>query len=145
MIPVKEALEQILTKIPSLGKERVGLLQSLGRVLGEDITAHRNIPPWDNSAMDGYALRWQDIQGASPDKPSVLQVVADLPAGRAYKGVVGSGEAIRIMTGAPLPQGTDVVVPVEDTEKHGEKVKILSNPGMGMNIRRAGEIGRAHV
>lgn len=139
MITPEEALIHILDQIPQLGKERVSILQAQGRVLAEDVFAHRHIPPLDNSAMDGYALRWQDIHSASPEQPVFLKVVADLPAGRIFKGFLGSGEALRIMTGAPLPPSADTVVPVENTEKTGGQVKILASPTKGSNIRFAGE------
>lgn len=139
MISVEEALTHILDQTPLLGKERLGLLQAQGRVLAEDIFATRNIPPWDNSAMDGYALRWQDIQGASRHQPVYVRVIADLPAGRIHKGHIDKGEAIRIMTGAAIPSGADTVIPVEDTEALGEKAKIMAAPEKGSNIRRAGE------
>ena len=139
MIQLEEAILRILEQIPRLGLERVNLLQAQGRVLGEDVVAPRNLPPWDNSAMDGYALRWKDVQKTSAEKPVRLKVLADLAAGRIYKGRVGKGEAIRIMTGAPLPRGVDTVIQVEDTEKAGNAVKIFASPGKGKNIRRAGE------
>ncbi|MGB9701010.1 MAG: gephyrin-like molybdotransferase Glp [Thermodesulfobacteriota bacterium] len=139
MIDVNSALKQILAQIPILGKERISILSALGRVLAEDITAPRQIPPWNNSAMDGYAVKWSDIKGASPDKPVTLKVIADLPAGQIFKGLVGQKEAVRIMTGAPIPEGTDTVVPVEDTEKAGEEVKIFKETALGKNIRLAGE------
>jgi molybdopterin molybdotransferase len=139
MIPVHEAIQRIIEQIPKLGKERVGILQAQGRVLGEDIFSSRNIPPWDNSAMDGYALRYPDIQKVSADNPVFLKVLSDLPAGRVFEGVVGPGQAVRIMTGAPLPEGTDTVVPVEETAKMEGRVKILSSLPLGSNIRRAGE------
>jgi molybdopterin molybdotransferase len=139
MISVAEAIHRILEQIPRLGKERLHILQSLGRIMGEDIFAPRNIPPWDNSAMDGYAVRWQDIHEASPQKWVELKVLADLPAGRVFRGEVGPGEAIRIMTGAPLPRGADTVVQVEDTEKSGDAVRILACPEKGKNIRLTGE------
>jgi len=82
MISVKEAIQRILDQIPRLGKERVGILQAQGRVLAEDIFSPRNIPPWDNSAMDGYALRYQDIQKVSALNPGSLKVLGDLPAGK---------------------------------------------------------------
>ena len=143
MIPVEEALNQILEKIPRLGCERLPILQARGRVLAEDIHCPRNIPPWDNSAMDGYAVRWEDIHGAAREKPAVLRVLGDLPAGRVFQGRGASGEAVRIMTGAPLPEGFDTVVQVEDTEKDGDRVKILDPPGKGRNIRFSGEDVRA--
>jgi molybdopterin molybdotransferase len=139
MISVEEAIHRILEQIPRLGKERLPILQCLGRIMGEDIFAPRNIPPWDNSAMDGYAARWQDIHEASPHKGIKLKVLADLPAGRIFEGEIGPGEAIRIMTGAPLPRGADTVIQVEDTEKSGDAVRILSCPEKGKNIRLAGE------
>jgi molybdopterin molybdotransferase len=143
MISVKEALHRILEQIPRLGRERVPLLQAQGRVLAEDIFSPRNIPPWDNSAMDGYALRQADIAPASRVTPVLLRVLADLPAGRVFQGRVGDGEAVRIMTGAPLPAGADTVVPVEDTAPADENVKILAALPAGSNIRRAGEDVRA--
>jgi molybdopterin molybdotransferase len=139
MIQLEEAIPRILKQIPILGIERLNLLQAQGRVLGEDIIAPRHIPPWDNSAMDGYAVRWADIQKASAINPALLKVLADLPAGRVYKGRVGSGEAVRIMTGAPLPRGADTVVQVEDTEPSTAGVMIFAAPRKGKNIRRAGE------
>jgi len=107
--------------------------------LAEDIMAPRNIPPWDNAAMDGYAVRWKDIQAASLLRPVKLKVLADLPAGLVFKGRVGPGEALRIMTGAPLPRGADTVVQVEDTEKLNKGVKIFRRAPKGQNIRRSGE------
>ncbi len=80
MIEVSTALKQILEQIPVLGKERINILSALGRVLAEDIVAPRNIPPWPNSAMDGYAVKAADIKGASPNRPITLKVIADLPA-----------------------------------------------------------------
>jgi molybdopterin molybdotransferase len=139
MISVEEALQEILKKIPLLGMERLSISLARGRVLGEDVLAPRNIPPWDNSAMDGYALRWEEIQRASEKNPVSLRVAADLPAGRVFRGQLKAGEAIRIMTGAPIPPNLDTVVQSEDTEKVGDHVKILACPEKGKNIRRAGE------
>jgi len=139
MILVEEALQHILGKIPRLGTERLGILQARGRVLAEEIFAPRNIPPWDNSAMDGYSVRWEDVQTATKERPAILKVLGDLPAGRIFRGRGGPREAVRIMTGAPLPEGFDTVVQVEDTEKDGDRVKIFSFPGKGKNIRLAGE------
>ncbi len=139
MIPIQEASRRILEQISRLGKERLNILAAAGRVLAEEIVSPRNIPPWDNSAMDGYAVRWKDIQKASPRNPVLLKVVADLPAGKVFKGRLSAGEAVRIMTGAPLPRGADTVVQSEETEKSGGKVKILGAPSRGKNIRLAGE------
>ncbi len=139
MVLIEQALNRILENIPRLGKERLAILQARDRVLAEDIFAPRNIPPWDNSAMDGYAVRFADVQDASRENPSVLQVIGDLPAGRVFEGRGGPGEALRIMTGAPLPAGFDTVVQVEDTESEENRVKIFASPEKGRNIRRAGE------
>jgi len=139
MIPVEEALQIILKSIQILGLEKVDILSSLGRVLGEDIHAPYHIPPWDNSAMDGYAVIHQDIEDASSKNPSFLKVVADLPAGYTYQKKLERGEAIRIMTGAPIPKGSDTVVMVEDTQREGNQVKIFKSIPCGENIRKAGE------
>ena len=139
MISVEGALSLILSQIREMGSERVDITSSLGRVIAEDIYARRNNPPWDNSAMDGYAVMNEDIMSANRENPAILKVIEDLPAGYTAKNAVNKGEAIRIMTGAPIPMGADTVVMVEDTEKDGENVKILSGASLGENIRRAGE------
>ena len=139
MIRVEEALNQILSAIPHLDLEKAGILNALGRVLGEDIYAPRNLPPADNSAMDGYALRAADTAGATPDKPAVLEVIEDIPAGVLPEKTIGPGQASRIMTGAPVPQGADSIARMEDTEKDGKHVKILVSLQGGTDIRRAGE------
>lgn len=139
MITVAEALEQILQTIHPLGLERITILDALGRVLGEDVRAGRNIPPKDNSAMDGYALRFQDTIGASPHHPVVLEVIEDIPAGAIPQKSIAAGQAARIMTGAPLPEGADGVLKMEDTEKDGQKIKIKAEAQYGQDIRRAGE------
>ena len=139
MISVEEALKKILFRIHPLGLEKVSILEALGRVIGEDIFATGDIPPWDNSGMDGYAVRWEDVQDVSPDQPSRLEVIGDLPAGFVSSNVLRKGQAIRIMTGAPIPEVADTVVPVEDTEKDGVFVLILKVSGRGDCIRKAGE------
>ncbi|MBI3399265.1 MAG: molybdopterin molybdotransferase MoeA [Deltaproteobacteria bacterium] len=144
MISVETALEIILSEIKPLGMERINILSTLGRVLGEDISAYIDNPPWDNSAMDGYAVRTIDTKGASKDRPIILQVIEDLPAGYTAKKTIKKGETIRIMTGAPIPKGADAVVMVENTEKSaggGQKseVKIFKEAKAGDNIRRGGE------
>ena len=139
MITVAEAIDQILQTINPLGLERVTILDALGRVLGEDVTAGRNIPPKDNSAMDGYALRFQDTIGAAPNKPVVLEVIEDLPAGVIPQKSIAAGQAARIMTGAPIPVGADAVMKMENTEKDGQKVRIKAEADRGQDIRCAGE------
>lgn len=143
MISVEEALNIILSEVKPLGLERVSLLESLGRVLAEAIYAAHLIPPKDNSAMDGYAVRAEDVIGASKDTPKVLRVTEDLPAGYIAKKEVKKGEAIRIMTGAPIPAGADAVVMLEDTkilkDATGEVVEVFYEVKKGENIRMAGE------
>ncbi|NWF94469.1 MAG: molybdopterin molybdotransferase MoeA [Syntrophaceae bacterium] len=139
MIAVEEALERILSHIRPLGSEKVSILDALGRVISEDIYANRDIPPLDNSGMDGYAVRARDIQNASQDHPVRLKVIEDLRAGFVSQKTLRTGEAIRIMTGAPIPNGADTVVPVEDTEKGSGIVSVLKALQPGQNIRRAGE------
>ena len=139
MITVDEALDKILSHIHPLGFEKVSLLDALGRVIAEDIYANRDIPPLDNSAMDGYALKFEDGQKASPDHPVRLEVIEDLPAGFISKKKLERGKAIRIMTGAPIPNGADTVIPVEETKKEDGFVLILKAAALGENIRKSGE------
>jgi molybdopterin molybdotransferase len=139
MIAVEEALDRILSHIQPLGFERVSLLEALGRVIAEDIYAPRDLPPYDNSGMDGYAVRWDDIQDASPDDPIQLEVIENLPAGFISTKRLRRGQAIRIMTGAPIPKGADTIIPVEDTKKGDGFVSIFKAFAPGENIRKAGE------
>lgn len=139
MISVEDALSKILSHIKPLGSEKVSLLETLGRVIAEDVCAHQDIPPLDNSAMDGYAVRYEDIQKTSQNHPMRLEIVEDLPAGFISQRRLQTGEAIRIMTGAPVPKGADTVIQVEDTDKEGRTVLIFKARPPGANIRRAGE------
>jgi molybdopterin molybdotransferase len=139
MVSVEEALNRVLNRIPVLGLEKMNIIGSLGRVIGEDIVAPRDIPPLDNSAMDGYAVRSADIKRASREVPVSLKVIEDLPAGALPKRSLTQGQAIRIMTGAPIPNGADAVVMVENTEGTGQEVRIFQGVRRGENIRRAGE------
>ena len=139
MISFDEALNNILSHIHALGLEKVSLLESLGRVIAEDIYARRNIPPLDNSAMDGYALRSEDVQKASPNHPIRLEVIEDLPAGFISTKTLEKGKAIRIMTGAPIPKGADTVIPVEESKKEDGFVLIFKAAVLGENIRKSGE------
>jgi molybdopterin molybdotransferase len=140
LTPLQEAQKIVLDATHPLGVEKVGLLQALGRVLAEDIIASRDNPPWDNSAMDGFAVRWEDIrQEHAITKPVTLKVVEDVPAGKAATKTVHAGEAIRIMTGAPVPRGADSVVKVEETEPSADSVRIFKEVERGANIRPQGE------
>ena len=139
MIRVEEALNHILNSISPLDLEKTDILNALGRVIGEDIYAGRNIPPKDNSAMDGYALKSEDTKGASVDTPVIVETIEDIPAGYLSQKTVGSGQAARIMTGAYVPEGADTVVKVEDTERDGNHVRIFVESPRGENIRYSGE------
>jgi len=139
MIRAEDAIRRILDTISPLPLEKVGILTALGRVLGEDIAAGRDIPPKNNSSMDGYALRSADTRGASPKKPVVLRVIEDIPAGSVPRCTVAPGTAARIMTGAPLPEGADAVLRMEDTEKDGDSVRILVEVEKDNDVRFAGE------
>ncbi|HTZ41526.1 MAG TPA: gephyrin-like molybdotransferase Glp [Syntrophales bacterium] len=139
MIPVAEALKTILEGIHPLGCENVPIASVLGCVLGEDIVSGRTIPPLANSAMDGYAVIAADTAFASRENPVVLDVLEDVPAGRVATQPIRKGQAIRIMTGAPLPVGANAVIRVEDTEALEDRVKIQAAAAPGLDIREAGE------
>lgn len=156
MISVEEARERILTFFSRLGIERKPLLDALGQVLAEDIVAPFDIPPLDNTAMDGYAVRATDTTGASAADWRELRVVADLAAGYISDTRIGPGEAIRIMTGAPMPPGSDAIVPFEETDEplravgeaptRGGTVRIFKAAGTGANIRyRAEDVTRGQI
>jgi molybdopterin molybdotransferase len=130
----------VLDSVSPLDPVEVSILDALGLVAAEEVKATEQIPPFDNSAMDGYAVRAEDTAGASRQNPVVLKVLMDLPAGRHTDQAVGPGEAIRIMTGAPVPPGADTVVQVELTERAADgRVRILAEHKKEKNIRLAGE------
>ncbi len=139
MITVEEAVQLILKQIRPLPAEEVSLVESHERVLCENVRAARHVPGFSNSAMDGFAVRWADVRQCSPDSPAVLRVLETVPAGYVAKHRLVGGTAIRIMTGAPVPNGSDTVVRVEDTETTGDQVRIHKVEGMGSHIRKAGE------
>ncbi len=124
MIPVEEARERILSRVPVLGAERVELRSGLDRVLAEDIVASRDIPPWPNSSMDGYALRSADTQAASAATPARLVLAGRVAAGAVAEQPLCAGEAFRIFTGAPLPEGADSVIPQEEVSEDGGVVVV---------------------
>jgi len=139
MISVDKARSIVLKHARLMDIEKVDLLSSLGRAIAQDITAPYDTPPWDNSAMDGYAVRFEDIKSASADKPVGLKVIDDLPAGYLSKKCVKASDAIRIMTGAIIPEGADTVVRKEDTSLSNDTVQIFVPPHKGENLRLAGE------
>lgn len=134
MLSVEEALAKILDRIDVLGTERVDVLGALGRVLAEPVVSRREIPPWPNSSMDGYALRAEDTgQGAA------LTVVGRVEAGGLPSRRVGRGEAMRIFTGAPLPEGADTVVPQEDVDAQDGRIALRSAFERAAYVRPRGE------
>ena len=135
-----DAQKIVLDAAIPLGCEKVGLLNALGRVLGEDVIAPRDNPPWNNAAMDGFAVRWEDMKKEhASTKPAELKIVEDVPAGQVANKAVGPGEAIRIMTGAPVPNGADTVVRIEFTEPSETSVRVFQSEPQGANIRPKGE------
>ena len=144
MIPLEDYVTRVLEPLSPLEASRLALGDAHGRVLAEDVTAAVPVPPWTNSAMDGYAVRAEDTTGASPQTPVVLPVSGDVPAGAAPQPLV-AGTTQRIMTGAMLPEGADAVVKVEDTDQvpgpHPlpDRVEIRAAVRPGLSIRRAGE------
>jgi molybdopterin molybdotransferase len=140
MISVIEARDAILDQVRPLGTERVDLFSAMDRVLAEDVYATRNQPPWDNSAMDGFAVRAADTRSASPTHPVTLQIIEDLPAGYRAKNKVESGQAIHIMTGAPVPEGADAILRSEITERlDTHHVQVFQPTSTGVDLRRVGE------
>lgn len=139
MLSVEDALARVLSAFHALEPEHVPILETLGRVLAEDVYADMDIPPHANSAMDGYAVRAEDTTGASADHPTRLRVIENLAAGYVTDTSVEPGTAIRIMTGAPLPSGADAVIRFERTEQVGETVSLFVSVSLGANVRYAGE------
>jgi len=139
MISIVEASAIVLENVKVLPPRQMELAECLGRVLGEDIRSREDTPPFTNSAMDGFAVRAGDTESASVESPRIFQVLGDLRAGETTGTRVGKGEAIRIMTGAPLPAGADAVVMVEDTREGEKGVEILRPVWAGENVRPAGE------
>lgn len=142
-VDVEEHRDRILAAIGPLPPVEVPLRSALGRTLAERVDALVDVPGFDNSSMDGYALRRADAAAATPDRPTALRVVADLPAGSAEDPRLGPGEAARIMTGAPMPADADCIVPVEDTDGGTETVLVRQPPEPAAYIRYAGADVRA--
>lgn len=138
MISVDEALAEILSHVHPLEPERVSILEALGRVLAEEIVSDTNIPPFDNSGMDGYAVRAVDVAAVTPASPVRLAVIGSVAAGYVAGMRVEPGTAVRIMTGAPLPDGADAVVPFEDTSDFDRpKEARLAAPAAWIEVRKA--------
>jgi molybdopterin molybdotransferase len=138
LLTVAQARDRILDRITALDAEPVGLTEARGRVLAEEVRSERDVPPFANSAMDGYAVRAQDVTQASADQPVRLRVLGEIRAGTAPPGAVQPQTALRIMTGAMIPEGSDAVVRVEDTSEHDGTVEVRVPVALGMSLRAAG-------
>lgn len=139
MLEVREAVDRIHAGVRVLPGERAGLDDALHRVLARDVYAQVDVPAWDNAAMDGYAVRHEDVLGASDEKPIVLEVRETVVAGAEPPDVLRKGECVRIMTGAPVPPGCDTVIRVEDTDGGEQRVRISSSRDAGRNVRPRGQ------
>src|SRR6266508_3950432 len=141
LLSVDQARERILSHFQPVTTETLPLAGCSNRVLAQDIAATNDLPPFNNSSMDGFAVRAADVVDASSDSPRSLHVVADIPAGSQPTISLAAGEAARIMTGAPVPDGADAVIPVEDTNFDNrdagtpapEDVQILTSARSGAN------------
>ena len=151
MLSVEQALEKILSHVSPMGPVEVDLPDALGLTLAEEVTSPLDLPPMDNSAMDGFAVRHVDVAGAGQHTPRELPVIGYVQAGALPDRALQPGAAIRIMTGAPIPPGADAVVPFEDTDEvqrkaagHAlDRIRVLQEAPPGANVRPAGEDLRA--
>ncbi len=134
LMPVAEARTRILANLPAMSSEQVALPDAHGRVLAEDVASRVTQPPLAVSAMDGYAVRAEDVANV----PAALKIVGEVPAGGFHDGTIGTGEAVRIFTGAALPAGADAIVIQEDTERDGETVTVQEGVAAGRYVRKAG-------
>lgn len=139
MLDLETAVAQVLAALPAPLTERIPLSAAVGRVLTEKIVSPLDLPAFDNSAMDGYAVRAADVQGAKPESPVRLHLRTRIPAGEQFSGELAPGECARLFTGAPLPRGADAVVMQEDTRAEGGQVLILDTVHPGENVRFQGE------
>ncbi len=135
MISVEEAIGIIDQQVPLLGTTDVAISKAVGRILAEDISSDMDLPPFDRSQMDGFAVRSEDVASA----PVALRIVGESVAGRGWSNTLNSGEAVRIMTGAPVPKGADSVQIVEVTRESGGMIEILKAAHPGQNIVKMGE------
>lgn len=138
-LPFDEAFARVIAGVEALPAEVVELRAAYGRVVAEPVRATHPVPPFDNSMVDGFAVRVSDVASASEAAPAILRVREEVSAGDVASGPPGPGEALRIMTGAPVPAGTEAIVMLEWTEWSGREVRVHRAPGEGQFIRRAGE------
>jgi molybdopterin molybdotransferase len=138
-ISVDEAVDEILKSTRLLSCEKVFLYDAVNRVIAEDIVSSVNIPPLNNSAMDGYALKYEDTLTASKANPAKIKIVGEAPAGKIFDREIKKGETVKIMTGGVIPLGADAVLRREDVEEHERFIKIFSPVKKGQDIREKGE------
>jgi molybdopterin molybdotransferase len=147
LLSVAEARQKLLESFGLLNLEYISLRNAVNRVLAEAVTSQFDLPPFANSSMDGFAVQFSDVSSAKPETPITLKVVGDVPAGNIPEMIVDTGKTVRIMTGAPIPQGADTVVPVEDTDFNYRQpgtptpnyVSIYRATEYGDNLRPAGQ------
>jgi molybdopterin molybdotransferase len=135
VISIDEAMDAVLGAVRPLPAETVPLIEALGRAAAAEIVSPERVPGFDNSAMDGYAVRGAELEAGRRE----FRVTVDIPAGKWFAETIGAGDAAKIMTGAPLPAGVDTVVPVELTAQHGDTLVVEEPVRPGANVRRAGE------
>ncbi|WP_017303587.1 gephyrin-like molybdotransferase Glp [Spirulina subsalsa] len=144
MLPVADAERLILDLIQPLSEtETVSLESATGRILAASVTSGLDFPYWDNSAMDGYAVRWEDLKSCDRAHPQTLPIIEEIPAGSQPQKTLESGQAARIFTGAIMPPGADAVIMQEDTERNGDTVTILAAPQPYDFVRKKGEYYQA--
>jgi len=136
---VEEAVNSLISKVKPLKTESVGIYQSYGRVLAEDVVSPIDVPPFDRAAMDGFAVRAEDTFGSSPTNPMLLKVVGEVEIGERPSVTVGEGEAVKIVTGAPLPNGANAVLMLEHANVRGDFVEVLKPLTPFKNVSRKGE------
>lgn len=139
MLDIAAASARILDALRTVADEEIALADAAGRVLARDVRSEVALPPWDNAAMDGYAVRGADVAGASAESPVTLRVAGTVAAGQRAAEELRPGEAIRIMTGAPIPRGADCVIRVEDSDGGTSTVRLTSARDVGRNVRPRGE------
>lgn len=142
-VSYEEAQELLLEAVQTVGSCRVELKDCIGRVLAEDITALENVPSFDRSPYDGYALRSEDTKMAAGERPAELKIIGEVAAGAVPGRCVGNGTAMKILTGAPIPEGADTVIKYEETEYTDSMVRIFRSLAAHSNIVREGEDVRA--
>ncbi|MDR1713731.1 MAG: molybdopterin molybdotransferase MoeA [Coriobacteriales bacterium] len=151
LISVEDARQVVFEHLTRSSTERIPLTEAFGRVLAQDVSSDIDISPFDNSAMDGFAVRFADFEAARGGLPLQMPIAGHVAAGEVFEGVLQPGQAVRIMTGAPMPEGADTVVKIEDTEvlgesaenASGEQVVFAKTPQYGANVRMHGEEAKA--